>query len=66
LQNLTRCPEGKNFSMGCRVFVALPAILSCCDQVTVCVNDNGTDWHFTRLTRRLSECDRLSHPLSMN
>jgi hypothetical protein len=63
---LTSRSKGKGFSMGCRVFVSLSAILGGCYQVTVIVNDNGTHRYFTGFTCRLAECDRLTHPLPMN
>jgi hypothetical protein len=63
---LTRSPQGENFSMGCRVFVTLSAILSGCNEVTISVNDNSTYGHFSRITCCLGECDRLTHPLPMN
>jgi hypothetical protein len=36
--------------MGCRVFVTLSAVLGYRYQVIIGINNNGTDWHFTRIT----------------
>jgi hypothetical protein len=48
---LTGCPQRENFSMGGWVFVTFSAIFGGCDEVIIGVNDNGTNWHFSCITR---------------